>query len=81
MQTRLRPTGLDQDLVCYKTDSDSLGLEWSSRFFLTSFKVISMLLVSRPHFEEQGKSIGWMLATEYELEDREGHGQPCSFWN
>lgn len=78
MQTRLRVTGLDQDPVCYKTDSDSLGLERSLRFSLTNLKVTSMLLVYRLHFEEQGKSIRWMLATENELEGREGRDQPCS---
>lgn len=57
----------DQDLVSYKTDSDSLGLEWSSGFFVTYFQVIPRLWVYRLDFEEQRKSVQWMLATENEL--------------
>ena len=61
---------IDQDLVSYKTDSDSLGQEWSSGFFVTDFQGIPRPRVYSLDLEEQRKRVRWMLATENELREQ-----------
>lgn len=55
---KVGPAGVDgpRDLVTMQI-SDSLGLEWNSRFFLMYLQVTHVLLICRLYFERQRKHI------------------------